>query len=1085
MKKNALRKDFLMEIRKSMGRFLSICLIVALGVIILVGLQATQPNMILSGDTYADQNKLMDIKIVSTLGLTEGDIDVIERLPAIEGVEGSYSADVLCAVGDNMDVVHLMSVTENLNTITVSEGRLPKTDCECFVDQDFLEKSGYRIGDIITFESGTENDLEDTLKKSSFKIVGSGNSPLYFSFLRGGTTIGNGSVSGYAFVEPEAFSMDVYTEIYAVVEDAKEELAFTDEYDELINEAIEQIEMIQNVRCEVRRDELAEMAQLEIDNARKELNSKKEEAEKEIAENESLLDASELELSLGEIQLQSGKVGIESGKAQLETAKALIESGKAQIESGKAELESAKKELEAGREELEASREPYDIIMDSLEERKASLQAQIEEWQAKAESMEGEDAEIALEMIATLQDSVNTLDAEITELTASVEEQFADGERQLAEAEQMIKDGEAELAAQEKDLLAQEKELLAKEKELLAQERQLSSSQGEIDDGKEAIEEGREELESAKEELETQLADAEAEIEEAEEKIEEIELPVWYIFDRSTIPDYTSFGDNAARIAALSLVFPAMFFLVAALISLTTMTRMVEEQRVQIGTLKALGYSKFSIVKKYLYYALAATLTGGIVGVLVGEKLLPYVIIDAYYNTVYTNIPVILIPYRWGIGLLAIIIAVACTCGAALSACYKELISQPAVLMRPETPKIGKKTLIEKIGFLWRSLNFSWKSSLRNLFRYKKRFFMTLVGIGGCMGLLMVGYGLRDSISSISQIQYDELQLYDCSIYLSDDVEDEDLNEIDSYLKSNKDIQNHMSGLMTSVTTKYEEESLETYLVVISDKEKGEEFFCYRDRKTKEIHTLDDEGVVISEKTAKMLGASVGDTILLTESGMNERKVTIAAITENYVSHWIYMTGNLYEEVYEEEPFYNSVFINVNDDVDDKKLSQIGEEILEFDNILNVQYTKDMVSSVDSMLVALDRVMILLILIAGLLSFVVLYNLNNINITERRRELATLKVLGFYDNEVAMYVYRENIMLTLFGTLMGCALGKFLHYFTIVTVEVDAAMFGREISLNSYLICAAFTVAFSIIVNIIMFFKLRTIDMVESLKSVE
>ena len=1071
MKKNALRKDFFMEIRKTMGRFLSIFLIVALGVIILVGLQATQPDMILSGDTYADQNKLMDIKIVSTYGLTEGDLDVIERLPAIDGVEGSYSTDVLCAVGDNMDVVHMMSITENLNTITVSDGRLPETNYECLVDKDFLDNTDYSIGDIITFESGTEDELEDTLKKTSFKIVGSGNSPLYFSFLRGSSTIGNGSVSGYVFVDPEAFALDVYTEIYASVEDAEDELSFTDGYDELVDEAIEQIEMVQNVRCEVRRDELSEIAQLEIDDARKELNKKKEEAEDEIQENKEKLEKSELELSLGEIQIQTGEVSIESGKAQLESSKTLIA-------TGKEELKKAKDELAIGKKELLEQKAPYEDMIKALEERRDDTKAELEEWKAKVEGLEGEEAEEALQTIADLEATLAEQEKQIADLKETSEKQFAETEKTFAETE-------AKLAEAEKELLDMEKELLAQEKELLAQEKKLSASKAEINEGKEAIEDGKKELENAEEELETQISDAEAEIEDAEEKLDEIELPVWYIFDRSAIPDYSSFGDNAARIAALSLVFPAMFFLVAALISLTTMTRMVEEQRVQIGTLKALGYSKFSIVKKYLYYALTATVSGGIFGVLVGEKLLPYVIIDAYYNTVYTNIPIVLIPYRWGIGVLAILIAAGCTCGATLSACYKELIAQPAVLMRPEPPKIGKKTFVERLGFIWRRFNFSWKSSLRNLFRYKKRFFMTLIGIGGCMGLLMVGYGLRDSISSISQYQYGELQLYDCSVYLQDDIEKEDMDELETYLKSDKDIQKYMNGRMGNVTTKFEEESIDTYLVVISDKEQGKDFFHYRDRKSGEVYQLEDDGVIISEKTAKMLGATVGDTILLTESGMNERKVEITAICENYVSHWIYMTAELYQEVYEEEPIYNSIFINLDEKIDEKELSQIGEEILEYDGILSVQYTADMVSSLDSMLVALDRVMVLLILIAGLLSFVVLYNLNNINITERRRELATLKVLGFYDGEVAMYVYRENILLTLFGTLVGCALGKFLHYFTVVTVEVDTAMFGRVISLQSYVICALFTIGFSIIVNIIMFFKLRTIDMVESLKSVE
>ena len=405
--------------------------------------------------------------------------------------------------------------------------------------------------------------------------------------------------------------------------------------------------------------------------------------------------------------------------------------------------------------------------------------------------------------------------------------------------------------------------------------------------------------------------------------------------------------------------------------------------------------------------------------------------------------------------------------------------------MRPEPPKIGKRTLIERLTFIWRRLNFSWKSSLRNLFRYKKRFFMTLLGIGGCMGLLMVGYGLRDSISSIAEFQYGQIQLYDASVFIGEDMEDEDRAELETFLENSQNVENYMDGYMGSITTQFDKEKVEAYIIAITDMEKGVEFFQFRDRKTKEIYELTDEGIIISEKTASLLGAGVGDEILLTESGMNERKVTITAVCENYVSHWVYMTDNLFEELYDEEPYNNSIFINAPEGVERTELEKIGEEILTHDNVLNVQYTKDLVSSLDGMLVALDEVMILLILIAGLLSFVVLYNLNNINITERRRELATLKVLGFYDGEVAMYVYRENILLTLLGTGVGCLMGKFLHYFTVVTVEVDEAMFGRTIYWQSFLICALFTIGFSIIVNGIMYFKLKKIDMVESLKSVE
>ena len=682
---------------------------------------------------------------------------------------------------------------------------------------------------------------------------------------------------------------------------------------------------------------------------------------------------------------------------------------------------------------------------------------QIEEAEDRAESLEGDAKETAELLIEQMRENLNTMDKEIVALEMEAEEAFAENEKQIAEAEALLKEKEAELAAAERELLSGEREIAS----------------------------GKAELEDAKQEMETQIADGEAEIEEAEEEIAEIEPPTWYIFDRSSIPEYTGYGDNAARIAALSIVFPSIFFLVAALISLTTMTRMVEEQRLQIGTLKALGYSNISIMKKYLNYALFATIGGSVVGILAGEKIFPYIIIMAYKNTVYTNIPQILLPYQWGYAAVAIVVGVLCTGGATITACYRELVAQPAVLMRPEAPKIGKRTLVEKIPFLWKHLNFSWKSSLRNLFRYKKRFFMTLFGIGGCMGLLMVGFGLRDSITSIATYQYGELQLYDNSIFISDSMEDAEREELENYLAKNVTVESFMNANMTSITAQNDEEEVEAFLTVVDDLEQVKDFFVHRDRVTKEKYELSDAGIILTEKTADMLGAKVGDTIQLTEEGKNEKKVKITAICENYAGHYVYMTSALYEELYEEEPFYNNILVKAKENATEKEIEKIGEKILEFEDVLNVQYTKNLSGQLTDMLVALDQVMVVLIVVAGMLSFVVLYNLNNINITERRRELATLKVLGFFDIEVANYVYRENVLLTLLGTVVGCFIGKFLHYFTITTVEVDMAMFGREIFPKSYLICALFTIGFSVFVNWIMYFKLKKINMVESLKSVE
>ena len=1025
-RKNALAKDFFMEIRKSMGRFLSIFFIVALGVSLFVGIRATEPDMRLSGDAYVDENKLMDIKIVSTYGMTKEDVDVIAQLPAIEQAKGAYSVDVLCKVKEDMKVLHVMSRVKDMNLITIAEGRLPNGINECLVDQDFLKASGYKVGDTITLESGTDADLTETLQETEFQIVGSGNSPCYFALDRGSSTIGNGSVSGFLVVSPSAFALDVYTEVFAMVDGADDALAFTPEYDELVDDAIEQIQLVQNVRCEVRRDDLAENAMLEIDAARNELNEKKTEAEKEISENEDKLNNAEVDIKIG----------------------------KAQIEAGKAEIEKGKAELESGKTQLEQVKSTYAMALEELEKQKASLEEEIANLESQIQGMEPGQQIVTQGTISRLKVTLEGLEVQMKTLSEQYEQEIAKAEKEIVDGEALLKEKEAELQKAERELKAGEKEL----------------------------ESGKSDIDNAKQELDTQIAEGHAEIDKAEEEVSDIELPVWYVFDRSSIPEYSGYGDNAERIAALAVVFPSIFFLVAALISLTSMTRMVEEQRVQIGTLKAIGYSNLAIMGKYLGYALLATGGGSIFGVLVGEKIFPYVIIVAY-KIMYVHIPHVLIPYHWGYGIMATLIAIGCTGVATMMACYKELMAQPAVLMRPEAPQVGKRTFVERIPFLWKSLSFSWKSSLRNLFRYKKRFFMTIIGIGGCMGLLIVGYGLRDSIMSVAKIQYDNLQTYDASVYLSDQMEDETRKELETYLDENQKVSAHTSVHMASITTQHEDEEVDAYLTVISDMELVEQFFVYQDRVTKEGYQLSDEGVIISEKTAKMLGAKVGDTILLTEEGMNAKKVKIDAICENYVSHYVYMTDTLYQEIYKEEAFRNNLLIKT--EADKKSLEKIGEEILTYDSILNVQYTENLSAQLNDMLTALDSVMIVLIVVAGMLSFVVLYNLNNINITERRRELATLKVLGFYDMEVALYVYRENILLTLVGVLVGCGMGKFLHHFTISTVEVDAAMFGREVYLVSYLIAALFTIGFSVFVNWMMYFKLKKINMVESLKSVE
>ncbi len=610
------------------------------------------------------------------------------------------------------------------------------------------------------------------------------------------------------------------------------------------------------------------------------------------------------------------------------------------------------------------------------------------------------------------------------------------------------------------------------EVEKVAKERGESRRQELVDEADKAINEAKEQLAAAKEQL--------AAVQEAQ-AIPEVKT---YVYDRSTLPEYSGYGENADRMRAIGRVFPVIFFLVAALISLTSMTRMVEEQRMAIGTMKALGYGKMTIAKKYIGYALLATVGGSIFGFLVGEKILPYIIIYAY-EILYLHIPKILVPYNWYYAFMASGISIVCITAATFFACYKELTAQPAVLMRPPSPKVGKRVLLERIGIIWNHLNFSWKSSVRNLMRYKKRFFMTIFGISGCMALMLVGFGLKDSIFEITQLQYKEIQVYDGVAYLKDDVTEEEKEVLHQDLKQDSDIEQYMDTRMKTVTLVKRKKERDTVECVLKDQENLSDYVHFRDRKTGETYELDDSGVILTEKTAHLLGVEVGDTIEIKDEDQGNIKVKISAICENYMGHYIYMSPAYYEKVHGKEPEYNSVLYSTPDGYSTSDMKKVGQKIIDEDAVLSISYIFDIQDQLDDMLKSLNLVIVVLIISAGMLAFVVLYNLNTINITERQRELATLKVLGFYDPEVAAYVYRENMVLTLLGAVVGCVLGKVLHLFIIETVEVDSVMFGRVINVSSFWYALAFTVAFSLCINGLMYFKLKKIDMVESLKSVE
>ena len=1212
MKKNILRKDFIMEIKKTMGRFVSIFFIVALGVAFYSGIRASEPSMRITADQYFDDSELMDLKVMGTMGLTKADIKAIGKVSGIEAVEGGYSKDVLCPVGDNEKVVHMLSMQKNFDQVSVVEGRLPEKAGECLVDEDFLSYTDLKVGDTVTFHSGDGEALTDSLVTDAYKIVGIGNSPLYISFGRGSSTIGTGEISGFVVVDKSSFDMDVYTEAYVKVSGAEEKTAFTDEYNNLSDAAKEAVSAIEEERCAVRKQEIVDEANekladsektvneksQELEDAKKELESGKSKAAEELEKAKQQLTDGEAELADAKQQIADGETQLADAKAQLNEKQAQLDSAEAQYESGKAQLDQKEQELAAAEQTYLSNYEKYMPFITAGKAQIAAGRTQIAD--GKKQLDEGltpltqlKDGLAGIEDgisqcdsgIAELQKQINDGDALYQKYTEIPESERTEGEQAYLESWSGVKPGletqladmqnqktklentksdmlnragfatEADLEAQiasltaqrdeldkkEAALIGQEQTLAAQEEELLSAGRQitdgksqiaaarsqLDSTKSQITDGKAQIQsawallneketalnaskaqlasgeqelaDGRSEYEQAAKEAEEQIADGQAKITDGEKQladakqkiadakaeIKKIENPKWYVQTREdALTEYQGYGDNADRMRSIGKVFPVLFFLVAALISLTTMTRMVEEQRVQIGTMKALGYGKAAIAGKYIGYALIATLGGSIFGVLIGEKILPLVIIYGYM-ILYKHLPAILLPYHMSYAIQASVIAVACILIATIASCYKELAAEPAELMRPAAPKQGKRILLERIGIIWKHLNFTWKSTVRNLIRYKKRFFMTIFGIGGCMALMVVGFGLKDCIYEIVSLQYEKVQFYDAATYMNDDISEENRQQIQEYLDQNADVKETIEVHMQKTDVKSASGKKTLYLMVPSDDEKIEDFLSFHSRTNKnEVYSLKKDEVILTEKMASLLNVKVGDQLTIEDEDRGDQTVTIGAICENYMSHYLYLSPEKYEELYGKPVEYNTIIYSVKDGKDDQ-IEKTGTKLLAMDGVLNVSYTSSIEGRLDDMLRSLNLVIVVLIVSAGMLAFVVLYNLNNINITERQRELATLKVLGFYDGEVASYVYRENILLTIIGSVVGMVLGNLLHRYIILTVEVEEAMFGRQIHWQSYLYSFLFTVAFSLFVNWVMFYKLKKIDMVESLKSVE
>ncbi|OUQ29057.1 hypothetical protein B5E77_01470 [Lachnoclostridium sp. An131] len=1144
MKKKALRKEFYMEVRKTLNRFLSLLLITALGVAFFSGIRATQPDMELSADTYYDEARLMDISVQGTLGLTEEDAQSIAAIEGVEEVMPYYSMDMFGTLEDERLNLQVMSVPETMNLMTVTEGRMPEAENECVVDNQMLADGVCQLGDTITLSSATDTETEDILSVTEFTVVGAVTSPYYLSLERGTTSIGNGTLNGFLAVQEDAFSLDYYTQICVRMTGADKLGCYGDPYSELADTVVDRIEAIADERCEIRYAEVQEEGRQEIADAEAEIADAEAEladAAQELEDGRADLEEAKQELADGKAELADGEAEFAEKEQDYLDARQQTSDGWIQADEGRKQIINAERQLEGGWEQYEEGKKqieegyaalaPYEEQYAQLEEAEAQLQSGIGQAQAGIEEVQKLLSQIE-EIEKLPEDEWQPGWAELVAQKAALEEKLSQGQAALAELENQLAAcqegmaqlapvieetraqldaGAEELAASKKQLDAAQAEIDAAnskisesveqlseaEDELADAEQQLADGRAELADARQEIADGEQEIADAEEELadgereyadakaeaDVEIADAREQIADAEEELADMELPEWYVLDRDYIASYVDYGQNAERIGAIGRVFPVLFFLVAALVCLTTMTRMVEEERTQIGTLKALGYSRGNIAAKYILYALLSSLLGSLLGLVAGQKFLPWVIIEAY-KILYPDLPYTLTPLNLQYSVMATAAAVLCTTLAAWAACYKELFEVPAELMRPAAPKAGKRVFLERITFIWKRLNFSRKASVRNLIRYKKRFFMTIFGIGGCTALLLLGFGLKDSVSYLGVGQFENIFVYDASISIDTEAEEEKKAELMDTVASDDRVTDGTEMLETAVDVEKDGVQKSAYLIVPQDESVLAQYIRLQNRETGESYELTDDGIVISEKLAALLNVSEGDTVTLGGDDTEHVEAVVTHITENYFMHYVYMDRELYEELYDKEPEWNMLFVNLAQ-TDEAFENQVQEDYMELDAVLGVTFISGTAETVEDMLDTMNVVILVLVVSAGMLAFIVLYNLNNINISERKRELATLKVLGFFDREVSSYVNRENIMLTVIGTAVGLIMGTALHRYVMTTVETDTLMFGRTIELHSFVYSILLTLVFSIIVNGMQYFKLRKIDMVESLKSVE
>ena len=1013
--KSALLKDSIKEIKNTYKRFLSILVMAFLGVGFFAGMRAASPDMVDTIDQYYKESQVYDIKILSTLGLTNDDIDAISEIDEIENTVGTYETEGKIEI-DNKEIITKIMSVEKLNKPILLQGNLPKTQNECVVEDSFLTANHKSIGDTIEVEvEKTKNDEGEEveyLNKNILKIVGTVKSPLYISRDRGTSSLGSGKIDYYIYVPKENIKAnEIYTNIYIKLKNSENYTTSSEKYEEYIAEVKEKIEAIKEEREKARHDKLVDIATRKVKEAEEKLNENKQNAQQQIEEAKQEIENGKNKIEKAEVKLNSSK---KEADTKFKSAYNQIQMAKESIFQNETQLNQ--KEQEAGQQitELEIKKQELQTQFDTIENNLTQLETQYNQIKDNPNISE-EQKQMLENKIQMLKQSKQTIKAGIEQINNGI----TTGKQEIENAKTQLQNAKNELTKKEKQYEATK----------TATYSSLENAKIEIEKSKTELEKGEKELEEKQEEFKDKIADAESKLIDSREKIANIENPTWYVLDRYSNTGYNSFIQDTESIENISKVFPIVFFMVALLISLTSMTRMVEEQRTQIGTLKALGYNKLQIASKYVIYAGLACVIGGVLGMSVGFVLLPQ-IIWTMYQMMYQMTDNIHISFNIIIGGMGLLLICVCIIGATIYAVLKELVQTPSTLMRPKAPKMGKRVLLEKIPFIWKRLSFSQKVTVRNIFRYKKRFLMTIIGILGCTALIVVGFGVRDSIRCIMPNQFEKVFNYDMQIGLKNGLEDEQKQKYIISLQEKTELEKVVETYMTSNIAKNQENEEDVQIIVPKEPKDLDEVINLTDVKTGEKVQLEENAICLTDKVAELLNVKQGDTITLKDSKDKERQVKISNIVENYVYHYVYMSRITYENLYGENYNTNMLFAK-NNNLSKEQETNLATEIMNQSEVASISRNSSIMNLLDDTMKSLNYVVIILIVSAGLLAFVVLYNLSNVNISERIRELATIKVLGFYDKEVYSYVTRETVILTAIGIVLGLIGGYFLNYFII------------------------------------------------------